>query len=181
MDRAACYLRELNVLKYLYQPDKKVLKQGAVMTDEAGNVVYEAQMLKNPLIGAMEFSFINHVSGKTIPHKVSKTVTTGTTTGGLTDFFSTNSRFKLDGTNIWDYLHEKGIRIDSNFSGNKLGMTYHVTQHGREMATLATSTPKGKSFITSGNVYDVITEEQDLDMAFLVTFAIARTGQAFYN
>ena len=32
---------------YLYQVDKKVLKQGAILTDEGGNTVYEAKMLKN--------------------------------------------------------------------------------------------------------------------------------------
>ena len=26
---------------YLYQPDKKMLKQGAILTDESGNTVYE--------------------------------------------------------------------------------------------------------------------------------------------
>ena len=25
---------------YLYQPDKKIMKQGAVLTDESGNTVY---------------------------------------------------------------------------------------------------------------------------------------------
>lgn len=166
---------------YLFQPEKKVLKQGFFMTDKDGNTVYEAKMLKQPLFGAMDFDFVNHVTGKTVSHKVSKTVTTETETNGLTDFFSTKSRFKLDGKNIWDCLHEEGIRINSTISGGKLGMTYTVTLKGQPLATIASSTPKGKSLITSPYVYDVTAEEKDLDLAFLVTFSIARTDQTFYN
>lgn len=167
--------------KYLFQPEKKVLKQGSVMTDEGGNVVYEAKMLKQPLFGAMEFEFVNHVTGKTEAHKVGKTVTVETSTNGFTNPLATKSRFKLDGQNIWDALHETGIRIDSNFSGNKLGMTYTVTLKGQPFATVATSTPGGKSLITSQHVYDVTTDAEDLDLVFLVTFAIARTDQVFYS
>ena len=44
---------------YLYQPDKKIMKQGAVLTDESGNTVYEAKMLKNALLGGMQFAFVS--------------------------------------------------------------------------------------------------------------------------
>ena len=166
---------------YLFQPEKKLLKQGHLLTEENGEVVYEAKMLTQPLIGAMQFEFINHLSGKTETHKVGKTLTTESSTNGMTDLFSVKSRFKLDGQNIWDYLHDKGIRIDSDFSGNKLGMTYSVSLRGQPLATLASSTPKGKSILTSSHIYQVTTEEENLDLAFLVTFAIARTDQTFYS
>ncbi len=166
---------------YLFQPEKKVLKQGFFLTDENETVVYEAKMLKQPLFGAMEFEFTNNLTGKSESHKVGKTVTTETQNGGIADFFSTKSRFKLDGKNIWDYLHEAGIRIDSHVSGNKLGMTYNVTLKGQPLATLASTTPKGKSIVTSAFFYDVTTEPENLDLAFLVTFAIARTDQTFYS
>ena len=38
-----------------------------------------------------------------------------------------------------------------------------------------------ESLITSSSCYNVTTEEKDLDLAFLVTFAIARTDQVFYS
>ena len=166
---------------YLYQPDKKVFKQGAVLTDESGAVVYEAQMVKQALLGPMQFEFINHLTQGKISHKVGHTVTTETSTGGFTDFFSTKSRFKLDGKNIWDALHEEGIRIASRPSGGKLGMTYDVTLKGQPLATLSSATPGGKSLITSPHCYQVTAEEENLDLAFLVTFAIARTDQIFYS
>ena len=166
---------------YLYQPDKKMMKQGAALTDESGNTVYEAKMLKNALFCGMQFEFVNHLTNQTAEHKVGHTLTSESHTIGVTDMMSRNSRFKFDGKNIWDYLHEQGIRIDSNFSSGKLGMTYTVTLKGQPMATLASTTPGGKSIITSSVCYNVTTEEKDLDMAFLVTFAIARTDQVFYS
>ena len=93
---------------YFFQPEKKILKQGFFMTDEDKNVVYEAKMLKQPILGAMEFEFINHITGQSGVHKVGHTVTTETS--GLFEFFSIKSSFKYDGENIWDYLHDQGIR-----------------------------------------------------------------------
>ena len=67
-------------------------------------------------------------------------------------------------------------------SKGKLGLTYHVTLKGQPMATIATSTPNGKSPITVGNFLDVTVEDdKDLDLAFLVAFASARTEQAFLS
>lgn len=166
---------------YLYQADKKLMKQGAVMTDESGNTVYEAKMLKNALFGGMQFEFVNHLTNQTTAHKVGHTLTSESETNGSADVLSRNSRFKFDGKNIWDFLHEQGVLIDSSFSGGKLGMTYTVTLKGRPLAALASATPGGKSLITSSSCYNVTAEEKDLDLAFLVTFAIARTDQVFYS
>ena len=94
---------------------------------------------------------------------------------------SRRSYFKYDDKKIWDYLHELGIRIDSKPSSNKLGMTYEISLEGKEFATIASSSPKGKSFITTDMYYDVICEEKDIDLAFLVAFSIAKTEQTFYN
>ena len=67
-------------------------------------------------------------------------------------------------------------------SKGKFGLTYNVTLKGKPMATIATSTPKGKSPITLGNFLDVTVEDdKDMDLAFLVAFASARTEQAFLN
>ena len=166
---------------YLFLPDKQMMKQGYLMKDENGNVVYEGKMVKQALFGPMQFQFINHLSGKTEDHKVGHTLTTESSTNGFTDLMSVKSRFKLDGRNVWDHLHEAGVRIDSNLSRGKIGMTYDVTLKGQPLATLVSTTPGGKSLITSAHCYNVTAEEKDLDMAFLVTFAIARTEQAFYS
>ncbi len=60
-------------------------------------------------------------------------------------------------------------------------MTYDITFEGKPLATIATSSSKGKSLITTDLYYDVTCEEKDLDLVFLVAFSIAKTEQIFYN
>ena len=164
---------------YLFQPEKKFLKQGFFMEDENKNIIYEAKVLKQSLLGSQEVNFINHKTNNSEEHKIGGVVTTNQS--GLFEMFSTKSSFKYDGKNIWDYLHEKGIRIDSQVSGNKIGMTYNITFEGQSMATIASTTPGGKSIMTSAHCYNVTTSDEYLDLAFLTTYAIAKTEQVFYN
>lgn len=166
---------------YFLKPALKTVKQAFFLEDESGKVVYEGKMLKFSLLGASPFEFTNRVTGKTEEHKIGKTVTVEQGNGGIVSMLSKKSYFKYDGQKIWDYLHDLGVRIDSKLSGNKLGMTYEVSFEGKELATIATSSPKGKSLITTNLYYDVTCEEKDLDLVFLVAFAIAKTEQTFYN
>ena len=109
------------------------------------------------------------------------TITAEEGDGGLISMLSKRSYFKFDGKNIWDHLHDLGIRIESGIAGNKLGMRYDVTLRGEHIATIANSSPKGKSILTTDMYYDVFCEEKDLDIVFLVAFSIAKTEQTFYN
>ena len=165
---------------YFFQPEKKILKQGFFMTDEDKNIVYEAKMLKQPILGAMEFEFINHITGQSGVHKVGHTVTTETS--GLFEFFSIKSSFKYDGENIWDYLHGQGIRIDSSIAGERIGMSYRISLKGKDMAEIATASPDGgNGLITGASWLKVTAAEEDIDLAFLTAFSIARTDQSFYD
>ena len=165
--------------KYLLKPILKTIKEGFTLEDEDGTLVCECRMVKFSLFKAAPYEFINHITNKKEEHKVGKTVTMEES--GLAGFFSTSSYFKYDGVKIWDYLHDKGIRIESNSSSSKIGMTYLVTFQGNQIASISTSSPKGKSFITTDKYYDVTCEEKDLDLVFLVAFALAKTNQVFYN
>ena len=167
--------------KYLLKPVLKTIKQSFTLEDENGKVVYEGKMIKFSLFGASPYEFVNHITNKTEEHKVGKTLTAEQGNGGLISAMSKTSSFKYDGKKIWDYLHDLGIRIDSNIAGNKLGMRYEVTFKGQPLATIANSSPKGKSIITTDMYYDVICEEKDLDLVFLTAFAIAKTDQTFYS
>ena len=168
--------------KYLLKPKLATIKQTFFLEDENGNMVYEGKMTKFSLFGASPFEMVNHITNKTEEHKIGKTVTIEQNNGiDIIDFLSKRSYFKYDGKKIWDYLHDLGIRIDSKLSGNKVGMTYDITFEGKPLATIATSSPKGKSIITTDLYYDVTCEEKDLDLVFLVAFSIAKTEQTFYN
>ena len=167
--------------KYLLKPVLKTAKQAFCLEDEGGNTVYEGKMTKFSLLGASPFEFVNHVTGRTEEHKVGKTVTVEQGNGGLISMLSKRSYFKYDGQKIWDYLHDLGVRINSGISDKKLGMSYEVTFKGAPIATIANSSPKGKSIFTTDLYYDVICEESNLDLVFLVAFSIAKTDQTIYN
>ena len=165
--------------KYLLKPILGTIKQGFNLEDENGTIVYHCQMTKFSLFTASPFEFVSNITGLHEEHKVGKTVTTSES--GMAGFFSTKSTFKFDGEKIWDYLHNKGIRINSSLSSNKIGMTYDISFEGKNIATIATSSPKGKSLITNDMYYDVTCDPKDLDLVFLVAFAIAKTYQVFYD
>ena len=167
--------------KYLLKPKTGTIKQAFFLEDENGNVVYEGKMTKFSLFGASPFEFVNHVTNKSEEHKVGKTVTIEQGGNDLISFMSKRSYFKYDDKKIWDYLHDLGIRIDSKVSTSKIGMTYEVSFEGKPLATIASSSLKGKSIITTDMYYDVTCEEKDLDLAFLVAFSIAKTEQTFYD
>lgn len=165
--------------KYLLKPVTGTIKEGFTLVDENDNIVYEGRMTKFSLFSAAPYKFINYITNKTEEHKLGKTITTEES--GIAGFFSTTSYFKYDGEKIWHYIHDKGIRINSTLSGDKIGMTYEVSFEGKQIAIIASSSPKGKSILTTDIYYDVTCEEKDLDLVFLVAFAIAKTKQTFYN
>ena len=166
---------------YFLRPKTGTIKQAFFLDDENDNTVYEASMTKFSLLGASPFEFKNCRTGNIEEHKIGKTITIEQGGNDLISIMSKRSYFKYDGVKIWDYLHDKGIRIESNLSTNKLGMTYVVSFEGKEIATIASSSPKGKSFITTGLYFDVTCEEKDIDLVFLVAFSIAKTEQMTYN
>ena len=167
--------------KYRLKPVLKTVKQSFYLEDENGSLVYEGKMTKFSLLGASPYEFVNHITGKTEEHKIGKTITAEQGGGGIISALSKASWFKFDGKKIWDCLHEMGIRINNGVSGSKIGMSYDVTFKGEHLATVANSSPKGKSLLTTDLYYDVICEEKDLDLVFLVAFSIAKTEQTFYN
>ena len=166
---------------YRLKPVLKTVKQSFYLEDENGNLVYEGKMTKFSLLGASPYEFVNHITGKAEEHKVGKTITAEQGEGGLLATLSKSSWFKFDGKKIWDCLHEMGIRIHTGVAGNKLGMSYDVTFKGQHLATIANSSPKGRSLLTTDLYYDVTCEEEDLDLVFLVAFSIAKTEQIFYR
>ncbi|MBR6480024.1 MAG: hypothetical protein IKT04_05940 [Clostridia bacterium] len=166
---------------YHLRPATGTVKQAFFLDNENGETVYEGKMLKFSLLGASPFEFKNCINGKSEEHKLGKVSTLQQGGDGWISLLSTKSSFKFDDKNIWDYLHDLGVRINSRPSGNKLGMTYTVALEGNEIATIASSSPKGKSLITTDLYYDVTCEEKDLDIVFLVAFSIARTSQVAYN
>ena len=167
--------------KYLLKPTLKTMKESFILHDELDNVVYEGKMMKFSLLGASPYEFINYKTNKREEHKIGKTISVESGGNDLISFMSKKSYFKYDGVKIWDYLHDLGIRIDTNLSDDKIGMSYTIFYQENQIATVKTSTPKAKSIITTNMYYDVICDEKNLDLVFLVAFSIAKTDQILYN
>ena len=176
---------------YFFHPTGK-MNQDYSMDDDNKTPVYEAKAIKKGIFSAWQFEFTDHQTNKSEIHKVGHTVTTEQHTGigsgalgmlsGVADILSTRSWFKYDGTKVWDYLHEQGIRIDSHLAQGKLGMSYHITLKGQELATMTMTTPSGKSsFIGARNWYDIDMAGDNMELTFLTAFALAKTEQVFYD
>ena len=167
--------------KYSLKPKLGTFKERYFLNDENNNTVYEAGMLKFKLFGASPYEFKNYATGNVEEHQIGKTVIIESGGNDWISVMSKRSYYKYDGVKIWDYLHDKGVRIESKPSSEKIGMTYIISLEGKEIATIATSTPKGKALITTDRYYDVTCEDKDLDLVFLVAFSIARTDQVTYD
>ncbi|MCR4621946.1 MAG: DUF3592 domain-containing protein [Clostridiales bacterium] len=163
--------------------DGKALKPGYIVEDADRNVLFEGQMTKQALVGARTFTFINHVTNTTETHEVGHTVQQTYNDG----FFTAKSWFKFDGKNVWDAVHELGIRINTGLMSKFPNVVYDIARNGVAFALAETSgkyvhedeAAQHKLNIPSGNMYyRVWTASDDLDALFLTIFAISETEQA---
>ena len=180
--------------RYFFHPTGK-LNQDYSMDDENKLPVYTAKAVKKGIFTAWQYEFTDHVLGTTQVHKVGHTVTVeqqrgegmslfdlGSVATAVADWLSTRSWFKYDGQKIWDYLHEQGIKINNHMAQGKLGMRYDVTLNDQPLATITMAAPNGKpSILGSSQWYEVETTGENVPLAFLTAFAIAKTEHTFYN
>ena len=152
------------------------------MDDKDRNLLYEAPMTKQAMVGDRTFTFTNHVTGETREHAVGHTFTQTYND----EFFSVSSSFKFDGKDIWDLIHGQGVYIKTDLTSKFPKLTYYVAQNGKYLATIETSgqwvheedaeqhsvnIPVGRYY------YRVWSNTEDLDLLFLIVFAISETEQ----
>ena len=103
------------------------------------------------------------------------------------EFFSAKSSFRFDGQNIWDLLHERGLRLVTDLHSIFPNLIYSVTKDGEKYALIESTgiyvheedEEKHKFVIPPGKMYyRCWTESDDLETLFLVMFAISETEQA---
>ena len=171
------------VAEYYFRWDGNSLKPGYILEDADRNPLYEGKMLKNALVGARQFEFTDHTKGKTAEHEVGHT----TTQTYNNEFFSVDSWFKVDGRNIWDILHDRGLRMMTDLHSRFPYLIYQVTKDGKPFARIETTSiyvheddeAKHKIVVPAGNMYyRVWTASDDFDSIFLTIFAISETEQA---
>lgn len=170
------------VTEYYFRFDGHSLKPGYLVEDAERKILFEGKMTKQAIVGARTFEFHNHVNGTVEEHAVGHTVTQSYND----EMFSRKSWFKLDGKNIWDILHDRGIRLSTNMLGKFPYFIYDVTKDGKPFARIETSSiyvhedeeAQHKLVIPTGNMYYRFwTASSDFDTLFLTIFAISETEQ----
>ncbi|MCR5136162.1 MAG: hypothetical protein K6C12_03560, partial [Oscillospiraceae bacterium] len=168
--------------EYYVAHDGVMLKPGYKMDDKDRNLVFEAPMTKQALVGDRTFTFTNHLTGETKEHQVGHTLTSTYND----EFLSQRSTLKFDGQDIWDLLHARGVRIAADIVSKFPNVTYHVAVNGKFFATIQTcgqwvheddaaqhsvNIPMGRYY------YRVWTNSDDMDTLFLTVFALSETEQ----
>ena len=166
--------------------DGNTFKPGYILEDADRNVLFEGKMTKQALIGARVFEFTDHTTGKVTEHEVGHT----TTQTFNNEFFSTSSWFNFDGKNVWDLLHESGLRMVTNLVSKFPNLIYEVSKNSEPYARIETSgqyvhedeaaehalnIPVGRYY------YRIWTATEDLETLFLTVFAISETEQTMVD
>lgn len=171
------------VTEYYCRHDGVMLKPGYILEDAARKVLFEGKMTKQALVGARIFEFSNHVTGGVTEHEVGHTMTQSYNDNG----WSAKSWFKFDGKNVWDEIHDRGIRLQTNMRSKFPNFTYEVSKDGQAFAILETSgkyvhedeAAEHKLNVPVGRYYyRVWTNTRDFETLFLTIFAISETEQA---
>ena len=170
------------VTEYYFRWDRNSLRPGYILEDADRKALYEGKMLKNALVGARKFEFTDHTTGVVTEHDVGHT---GTLEYG-DEFFSMKSSFKFDGKNVWDVVHERGLRIDTSLISKFPYLKYDVTKNGEAFARIESTSvyvhedEEAQHAVTvpTGNMfYRCWTNSKDFDSLFLTIFAISENTQ----
>lgn len=170
------------VTEYYCRHDGVMLKPGYILEDAARKVLFEGKMTKQAMVGARIFTFNDHTTGKVSEHEVGHTVTQTYNDNG----WSASSWFKFDGKNIWDLLHERGLRLQTNMRSRFPNFTYEISKDGSAFAVIETSgkyvhedeAAEHKVNVPVGRYYyRVWTNSRDFETLFLTIFAISETEQ----
>ncbi len=163
--------------------DGNTFKPGYILEDADGRILFEGKMEKNNLIGSRLFRFTDHTTGAESEHEVGHEMSEYYNN----EFLSNRSWFKFDGKNIWDVIHERGLRINTNLFSKFPNLIYEVSQNGLPFARIETSSmyvheeeeTQHKIAIPVGKYYYRIwTKSRDLETVFLTVFAISESEQA---
>lgn len=177
------YKERAGVKEIYCRYDGNTFKPGYILEDADRKVLYEGKMTKNALVGARTFEFTDAATGAVTEHEVGHTVTETFNN----EFFSVKSSFKFDGKNIWDLLHERGLRMNTNLVSKFPNLIYEVSKNGEAYARIETSgqfvhedeaaqhavnIPVGKWY------YRIWTDSEDYETIFLTVFGLSESEQA---
>jgi len=170
------------VTEYYFRWDGNSLKPGYLIEDADRNVLFEGAMTKNALVGARTFTFTDHTTGTVTEHQVSHPVTQTYNDG----FFNARGWFKIDGENVWDVIHERGIRISTDLLSKFPNIGYNVAKDGVPFAVIRSTgayvheddEAQHKFVVPMGHMfYRFWTNSRDFESLFLIMFATSDIDQ----
>lgn len=156
------------------------LNQSYILETTDREPVYEFICDKVGLVNDYIFTFKNHLTGKEFTANVSHTVTTsyGSDNFSIVD----NSYFKINDTNIWEYIADMGYSVDPYL--DPVIFSFRVRHYGVEVADIkAAGTNILEQYedkgglrdvpMTSG-LYRVSCREEDVEAVAIIAFAVSR-------
>ena len=147
---------------YTFRPFQKETKRGyALYNDNKQYIYYTIKEKENDKCSI--YSFKNCLTKKIANHRVSALLKSKNSPN-----FS-NRSFFFDDKEIWKYLENNGIGIRATLVNDSL--TQYMIEKGQKTIAFIRKR-KG-----SGRVYTMRTYEKNIDLLFLVLFAIAKTNE----
>ena len=157
------------------------LNQSYAVEDKDKNVLFECKLVKWSLFFAHTYEFVDTKTGNAQKYKIGKTLTTEFDGGIPVVGDIVSSRFKIDGTNCWDYIAQKGYEINHFLEGKSL-MRYEVVKNGKTVANIFPANVKdpfnkeSMNYLHMGRgYYRLEIVEGDLADIVMMAFIISRT------
>ena len=151
---------------YSFYPFEKEGKRGyALYTDDNRYIYYTINEEESD--GGFIYSFKNCATRKVKMHKVSEMLISKTAPN-----FSKKTFF-FDDVEIWKYLDKKGISLRPTIVDDSLTQ-YKIERYSKPIAF-------ARKRRGSGRLYTMRTYDKDIDLLFLVLFAIAKTEEKTAN
>ncbi len=156
------------------------LNQSYIVEDKERRTIYDITQEKMELIKPFKYTFINHLTGRSVAREI--THTTSTSTGNDSYEMVTDRWFKIDGVNCWNVIASKGYGYTTNMDG-RFARSYNVTRYGVPAAYIEAASYKHLfddsrkgDIIAQPGVYRIDCRPSDLDDIMLVAFCIARAA-----
>lgn len=161
---------------YFFHPVRKRRRHGFILEDDHHVSLYEAILSKSGMVSSEDYLFSNLQTGESRTHKVGQVI--DSKNGKSSD----ESYFSFDGDDIWDILHDSGIRIKTELINRIATARFTVTRYGSPYAVITVSgTRRGKAgsnflfSLSNQNTFRVTSTSQNTELLFLILFALGRS------
>ncbi|MBQ8451605.1 MAG: hypothetical protein IJ538_02385 [Clostridia bacterium] len=157
------------------------MNQSYFVTNKEGEHVFECNLKWFNIFGFDKFEFVDNMTGNKKLFKMGKT-STSSASGGLPFVGDTlSSNFKIDGTNCWEYLSQKGYEVKHNLGG-KTVVYYELVKNKKTVAKIVPANIKdpfnenSTNFLRMGKgCYRLEIIDANLADVVLTAFIISRT------